>query len=61
MTTVYNVTCALAERTGDATHRRIAEYVKTHFIDTGYLGESTGRGFYRYPDPDFRSPAFVSA
>ncbi|WP_321948909.1 3-hydroxyacyl-CoA dehydrogenase [Paraburkholderia sp. J10-1] len=61
MTTVYNVTRALAERTGDSTHRRIAEYVKTHFIETGNLGESTGRGFYRYPDPDFLDPAFVSA
>ena len=61
MTTVYNVTRSLAERTGDPTHRRIAEYVKEHFIDTGYLGESTGRGFYSYPEPDFRNPAFVAA
>ncbi|MFD1557247.1 3-hydroxyacyl-CoA dehydrogenase [Paraburkholderia silviterrae] len=61
MTTVYNVTRALAERTGDSTHQRIADYVKTHFIETGYLGESTGRGFYRYPDPDFLDPAFVAA
>lgn len=61
MTTVYNVTRALAERSGDSSHRRIAEYVKTHFIDTGHLGEAVGHGFYRYPDPDFRNPAFVSA
>jgi 3-hydroxyacyl-CoA dehydrogenase len=61
MTTVYNVTRTLAGRTGDSRHRRIAEYVKTHFIDTGYLGESTGRGFYRYPDPDFRKATFVAA
>jgi 3-hydroxybutyryl-CoA dehydrogenase len=61
MTTVYNVTRTLAEHTGDSRHRRIAEYVKTHFIDTGHLGESAGRGFYRYPDPDFRKATFVAA
>jgi 3-hydroxybutyryl-CoA dehydrogenase len=61
MTTVYNVTRALAERTGDSTHRRIAEYVKTHFIDTGYIGESVGRGFYQYPDPEFLDPKFVAS
>ena len=46
MTTVYNVTRSLAERTGDPTHRRIAEYVKANLIDTGRLGKSVGRGFY---------------
>lgn len=61
MTTVYNVTRALAERTGDSTHRRIAEYVKTHFIDTGYIGEAVGRGFYQYPDPEFLDPTFLAA
>jgi len=60
MTTVHHVTRALAGRTGDPTHRRIAEYVKTHFIDTGDLGELAGRGFYRYPEPEFRKPAFVA-
>jgi 3-hydroxyacyl-CoA dehydrogenase len=61
MTTVYNVTRSLAERTGDPKHRRIAEYVKANLIDAGHLGESSGRGFYRYPDPDFRNPSFVAA
>jgi len=61
MTTVYNVTRSLAERTGDPTHRRIAEYVKANLIDAGHLGESVGRGFYRYPDPDFRNPTFLAA
>ena len=60
MSTVYNVTRSLAERTGDPTHRRIAEYVKANLIDTGRLGESSGRGFYRYPDPDFRNPTFAA-
>jgi 3-hydroxybutyryl-CoA dehydrogenase len=60
MTTVYSVTRSLAERTSDPAHRRIAEYVKANLIDTGRLGESVGRGFYRYPDPDFRNPAFVA-
>jgi 3-hydroxyacyl-CoA dehydrogenase len=60
MTTVYNVTTSLAERTNDPTHRRIAEYVKANLIDTGRLGKSAGHGFYRYPDPDFRNPTFVA-
>ena len=61
MTTVYNVTRALAERSGDSTHWRMAEYVKTHFIDTGHLGELAGRGFYQYPDPEFLDPTFVAS
>lgn len=61
MMTVYNVTRALSDRSGDPTHRRVAEYIKKHFVDTGHLGESTGRGFYRYPAPDFRNPSFITA
>jgi enoyl-CoA hydratase/3-hydroxyacyl-CoA dehydrogenase len=28
------------------------------FIDKGNLGESTGQGFYRYPEPAYQSPEF---
>jgi 3-hydroxybutyryl-CoA dehydrogenase len=30
-------------------------------IDRGELGVKTGKGFYTYPDPEFRSPGFLKA
>jgi 3-hydroxybutyryl-CoA dehydrogenase len=30
-------------------------------IDRGNLGVKTGRGFYAYPDPEFRRPGFLKA
>jgi len=30
------------------------------FIDKGWLGEKSGRGFYTYPNPKFRQPGFLT-
>jgi 3-hydroxyacyl-CoA dehydrogenase len=37
-----------------------ARYIEEHFIRTGRLGVASGQGFYRYPDPAFARPGFIS-
>ncbi|MBH0053462.1 MULTISPECIES: 3-hydroxyacyl-CoA dehydrogenase [unclassified Salinibacterium] len=43
LTTPYNVMSH-----GDDNAKRFAEWLKTEYIDKGYLGIATGRGFYTY-------------
>lgn len=34
--------------------------LKAEFVGRGLMGVKSGRGFYSYPDPAFRDPAFVA-
>lgn len=43
LTTPYNIMSH-----GDENTKRFAEWMKAEYIDKGYLGISTGRGFYTY-------------
>jgi len=36
----------------------LSEYLK-RYIDKGELGLKTGKGFYTYPDPEFKNPDFL--
>ncbi|AKU27055.1 3-hydroxyacyl-CoA dehydrogenase [Anoxybacillus geothermalis] len=56
--TVYNIVSAKA-KAGDEEARRLAERLKTEFIDQGKLGVTTGEGFYRYPNPRYEDPDFL--
>jgi 3-hydroxybutyryl-CoA dehydrogenase len=33
--------------------------LKRDYIDKGWLGVKSGRGFYTYPDPLFKRPEFL--
>ncbi|MEF2966662.1 3-hydroxyacyl-CoA dehydrogenase [Paenibacillus sp. M1] len=57
--TAYNIGNAKAEATGDPEFKKIAELLKTEYIDKGKLGRATGEGFYKYPNPSFLEPDFL--
>lgn len=45
---------------GDEVSGKIAEWLKTEFIDKGKLGKQSGEGFYKYPNPKYEEPDFLS-
>lgn len=47
-----------AERLNDPELQHNADFLKT-YVDRGWLGVKTGRGFYTYPDPDYAQPGFI--
>ncbi|GIN86145.1 hypothetical protein J6TS2_25310 [Heyndrickxia sporothermodurans] len=59
--TAYNITLAKVQATGDENIKKLADLLKTEYIDKGKLGRATGEGFYTYPNPSFESPDFLKA
>ncbi|WKA55606.1 3-hydroxyacyl-CoA dehydrogenase [Planococcus shixiaomingii] len=57
--TAYNIVQAKAEATGKEEYRKLADLLKTEYIDKGKLGRATGEGFYSYPNPAFMEPDFL--
>jgi 3-hydroxyacyl-CoA dehydrogenase len=58
---VYHVAKLIGETTANSQALESARYVDEHFIQKGRLGVASGQGFYRYPDPAFAEPGFISA
>lgn len=61
ITTAYNIGQAKAEATGDEEFVRVANLLKTEYVDKGKLGRATGEGFYKYPNPSFADPDFLKS
>ncbi|MCL6572853.1 MAG: 3-hydroxyacyl-CoA dehydrogenase [Bacillus sp. (in: Bacteria)] len=59
--TAYNIVQAKALATGDTACEKLADYLKTEYINKGRLGKSTGAGFYKYPNPNFTKPDFLKS
>ncbi|ETP69609.1 3-hydroxyacyl-CoA dehydrogenase [Planococcus glaciei] len=57
--TAHNIIQAKAAATGNPDFEKLANLLKTEYIDQGKLGRSTGEGFYKYPNPAFLDPEFL--
>ncbi|CAM3813390.1 3-hydroxyacyl-CoA dehydrogenase NAD-binding protein [Marinicrinis lubricantis] len=57
--TAYNITQAKA--TEDPLHEKVANLLKTEYIDKGKMGRATGEGFYTYPNPSFMAQGFTKS
>ncbi len=49
--TIWHVMESNAKMSGDPGAQQFADEFKRHYIDKGWLGVKSGRGFYTYPDP----------
>ncbi len=57
--TVWDITHYWAVVTGDAQLQANVGFLKA-YVDKGWLGIKSGRGFYAYPDPAYARPGFLS-
>jgi 3-hydroxybutyryl-CoA dehydrogenase len=57
--TVWHITNYWAERLNDPQAKKNAAFVKG-FVDQGKLGVKSGEGFYKYPNPEYQGPDFMS-
>jgi 3-hydroxybutyryl-CoA dehydrogenase len=57
--TIWHVMESKARISGDAALQQFADEFKRDYIDKGWLGVKSGRGFYTYPDPAYARPDFL--
>lgn len=57
--TIWHVMESNAKISGDAGAQQFADQFKRDYIDKGWLGVKSGRGFYTYPDPAYARPGFL--
>ena len=58
ITTAYNIANAKAQA-GDPHFVKLANLLKTEYIDKGKTGRAAGEGFYKYPNPAFAKADFL--
>jgi len=56
--TAWHITDYWAKLLNDPQLKANAAFLKT-YVDRGWLGVKTGRGFYSYPDPAYAQPGFL--
>jgi 3-hydroxybutyryl-CoA dehydrogenase len=57
--TVWKVNDFWAAHLNNGQFRKNADFLK-HYIDQGRLGVKSGKGFYEYPDPEYRKVDFTT-
>ncbi len=57
--TIWHVMESNAKASGDPGAQQFADEFKRLYIDKGWLGIKSGRGFYTYPDPAYLRPEFL--
>lgn len=50
---------SFAELTGDEMWKQRRDFIKENFIDKNKLGISSGEGFYKYPNPQYKDENFL--
>ncbi|MFJ7746381.1 3-hydroxyacyl-CoA dehydrogenase [Peribacillus sp. NPDC097295] len=58
ITTAYNIANGKAQA-GDPHFVKLADLLKTEYIDKGKTGRNAGEGFYKYPNPAFAKADFL--
>ena len=56
--TVWQIIDYQANQSGDPGARAVADLLKG-YVDKGWLGVKSGRGFYTYPDPEYQRHGFL--
>jgi 3-hydroxybutyryl-CoA dehydrogenase len=57
--TAYDINQYWAKVLNDPELQKNADFLKT-YVDQGWIGVKTSRGFYTYPDPEYQKPGFIS-
>jgi 3-hydroxybutyryl-CoA dehydrogenase len=57
--TTWHIMQKDAKASGDPGAQQFADEFKRLYIDKGWLGKKSGRGFYTYPDPEYLRPEFL--
>jgi len=58
--TVYNVFEGLSKQPKYNDFALLAEFVKVHYVEKGNLGVKSGKGFYSYPNPQYKEKNFLT-
>ncbi|HWK22818.1 MAG TPA: 3-hydroxyacyl-CoA dehydrogenase [Ureibacillus sp.] len=58
--TAYNIANSKAEA-GNEEFKKLANVLKSEYIDKGKLGTGTKQGFYSYPNPSYLEPGFLES
>lgn len=56
--TAWDITAYWAKTLNDPELQTNADFLK-QYVDQGWLGVKTGRGFYSYPEPAYQQPGFL--
>jgi 3-hydroxybutyryl-CoA dehydrogenase len=57
--TAWHIMQSAAATHDDPQILKNAEFLKKEYLDKGWLGAKSGRGFYTYPDPEYLDPDFL--